>query len=108
MDANICSMHRRSDVVRVLRLREDGLGARRIASQTDLPVSTVRDWLAGSLPAHSRTATADSHPLAGCTLCGQDAHEFSGLPSSYVYLLGLYLGDGCISSHPRGVYRLRI
>jgi hypothetical protein len=25
-----------------------------------------------------------------------------------VYLLGLYLGDGCISAHPRGVYRLRI
>jgi len=25
-----------------------------------------------------------------------------------VYLLGLYLGDGCISTHPREVYRLRI
>lgn len=29
-------------------------------------------------------------------------------PSTYVYLLGLYLGDGCISTHPRGVYRLRL
>jgi hypothetical protein len=28
--------------------------------------------------------------------------------STYAYLLGLYLGDGCISAHPRGVYRLRI
>jgi hypothetical protein len=26
----------------------------------------------------------------------------------YVYLLGLYLGDGCISYTHRGVYRLRI
>lgn len=26
----------------------------------------------------------------------------------YAYLLGMYLGDGCISAHPRGVYRLRI
>jgi hypothetical protein len=26
----------------------------------------------------------------------------------YVYLLGLYLGDGHIARHPRGVYRLRI
>jgi hypothetical protein len=25
-----------------------------------------------------------------------------------VYLLGLYLGDGTISAHPRAVYRLRI
>ena len=28
--------------------------------------------------------------------------------SSYTYLLGLYLGDGFIASHARGVYRLRI
>ena len=26
----------------------------------------------------------------------------------YAYLLGLYLGDGCIATHHRGVYRLRI
>jgi hypothetical protein len=26
----------------------------------------------------------------------------------YSYLLGLYLGDGCISAGPRGVFRLRI
>ena len=26
----------------------------------------------------------------------------------YAYLLGVYLGDGCISTHPRDVYRLRI
>lgn len=26
----------------------------------------------------------------------------------YSYLLGLYLGDGCISKRPKGVYRLRI
>jgi hypothetical protein len=27
---------------------------------------------------------------------------------TYAYLLGLYLGDGLISAHPRGVFRLRI
>jgi hypothetical protein len=30
------------------------------------------------------------------------------LPPEYVYLLGMYLGDGCISTGPRGVHRLRI
>ncbi len=35
-------------------------------------------------------------------------HCFADLSPVYVYLLGLYLGDGCIASHPRGVYRLRI
>ena len=35
-------------------------------------------------------------------------HDFSRLPAkSYCYLLGLYLGDGCISRHRR-VWRLRI
>jgi hypothetical protein len=28
--------------------------------------------------------------------------------ASYAYLLGIYLGDGCISDHPRSVCRLRI
>ncbi len=31
-----------------------------------------------------------------------------GLGPAYVYLLGIYLGDGCISRHPRGVYKLRV
>ncbi len=30
------------------------------------------------------------------------------LPPAYVYLLGVYLGDGCISAHRRGVYRMRV
>ncbi|MFD3544934.1 transcriptional regulator [Streptomyces sp. NPDC058655] len=29
-------------------------------------------------------------------------------PAAYAYLLGLYLGDGCISRHPRGGHYLRI
>lgn len=33
---------------------------------------------------------------------------YGALPPAYVYLLGLYLGDGCISTHRRSVYRLRI
>jgi hypothetical protein len=43
-----------------------------------------------------------------CERCGCDAHQFDELPPDYVYLLGLYLGDGCISAHPRDVFRLRI
>ncbi len=40
--------------------------------------------------------------------CGQLAHRFSELGPTYAHLLGLYLGDGSIASHRRGVYRLRI
>ena len=35
-------------------------------------------------------------------------HQFGLLPSTYAYLLGLYLGDGCISPGRRQVYRLRV
>jgi hypothetical protein len=35
-------------------------------------------------------------------------HVRRDLAASYAYLLGLYLGDGCISRHAREVYRLRI
>jgi hypothetical protein len=35
-------------------------------------------------------------------------HDYGRLPVSYAYLLGLYLGDGNITRHPRGVYRIRI
>lgn len=36
------------------------------------------------------------------------AHHLTKLPVEYVYLLGLYLGDGTISAHRRNVFRLRI
>jgi hypothetical protein len=91
-----------AEVAAVLELRGQGLGARRIAARTGLPVSTVRDWLAGRLPGHARSAAS------GCSVCGHPQHAFDELPADYCYLLGLYLGDGCISAGPRGVYRLRI
>jgi hypothetical protein len=96
----------RADVRRVLRLREDGLGARRIAARSGVPVGTVKDWLAGRLPRHSRVG--DAAEVRVCDRCGHEAHRFEELGAAYLYLLGVYLGDGCISEHTRGVYRLRI
>ena len=40
-------------------------------------------------------------------MCGGSPHVFSDLPDAYVYLLGLYLGDGSIATHPRA-FKLRI
>ena len=42
-----------------------------------------------------------------CSACGT-VHSFGDLPSAYVQLLGLYLGDGYLAPHRRGVFRLRI
>ena len=40
-----------------------------------------------------------------CPRClGQ--HDLTSLPADYVYLLGLYLGDGCLSRHRRSAPHL--
>lgn len=96
-------MHSQLVVEEALNLRAEGLGARRIARRLGLPVSTVQGWLAGQLPARSRP---EAPPR--CPACGHKQHDFGDLGADYVYLLGLYLGDGCISSCQRGVFRLRI
>jgi hypothetical protein len=93
-------MHSRAAVDRVLQLRAEGLGARRISARTGVPVRTVSDWLAGKTPMET--------VARGCKRCGHEEHQFAALPSAYTYLLGIYLGDGCISAAPRRVYRLRI
>jgi hypothetical protein len=84
----------------VLNLAANGKSQLAIARETGVPRSTVRDWLAGRLP----KGRAD----VSCLDCGAQRHRFDELPPAYVYLLGLYLGDGCISAHPRRVYRLRL
>jgi hypothetical protein len=60
------------------------------------------------VPAHSRGRRSGEAAPPTCRKCGQDEHQFATLPREYIYLLGLYLGDGTISSHPRDVFKLRI
>jgi hypothetical protein len=101
-------MHSQATVAEALRLRDDeGLGARRIAVRLGVPLPTVRDWHAGKVPRHSRPDEAGVRPVL-CSTCEQEEHRFEELGPAYVHLLGLYLGDGNISAHRRGVFRLRI
>jgi hypothetical protein len=80
----------------VQRLIADGVNDCEIARQTGIPRCTVRDW---RCQPQIRTRALGGSPCA---------HDFSRLPAkTYSYLLGLYLGDGCISRHRR-VWRLRI
>jgi hypothetical protein len=88
-------------VEQALQLRASGRPGTQIARDLGVPRGTVRDWLAGRTPRAARVGPT-------CPLCREAAHRFDRLPDAYVYLLGLYLGDGCISAHPRGVFRLRV
>jgi intein-encoded DNA endonuclease-like protein len=97
-------MHPEATVASVLALHEAGLNNCEISRRTGVSRPTIRDWVRGKLP-HSYVGV-DSQGL--CDRCRGNEHRFDRLSADYVYLLGLYLGDGNISEHQRSVYRLRI
>jgi LAGLIDADG-like domain len=83
----------------VQRLIAAGMNDCAIARRTGIPRPTVRGW-------RCRPRRRLRRPSASSG-CGID-HDFPALPAAaYCYLLGLYLGDGCISRNRR-VWRLRI
>lgn len=92
-------MHSRATVVAALELSRSGATSAAIGATLGVPARTIRVWLRGQVP-HSVEPK----------LCGRclGEHDLDALPHEYVYLLGLYLGDGCLSRHARDVYKLRI
>jgi hypothetical protein len=79
------------------RLMASGLNNCAIARQIGVPRTTVRDW-------RLRPAIRSRDIGAPCRI----DHDFSQLPAAaYCYVLGLYLGDGCISRSGR-VWHFRV
>jgi hypothetical protein len=90
------------EVQLVLALGAQGLNQSEIARQTGISRTSVRHWLRGETPNRVRSSSS-------CIRCGHPADPFPELTEfSYAYLLGLYLGDGWITAHRRGVYQLHI
>src|SRR5271165_2764272 len=88
--------------LRALELIESGSALRAISLSTGISRSTLREWRDHpERPYRSR---------AYCPRCGTEP----SLPepyADYAYLLGLYLGDGCISASgdpAKGVWKLRV
>ena len=97
-----------------VRLIRSGMNDSAIGRELGIPRETVRDWRRGiesgsggrTMSFTGRTGgTGRRRPGPACPLCSEDG---SLDEEAYAYLLGVYLGDGCLSLHPRGVYRLRI
>ncbi|MFJ6081945.1 hypothetical protein ACIQI8_11120 [Streptomyces sp. NPDC092369] len=79
---------------RVLALVAEGRSLNSVSRETGVSRAAIRSWQQRLEPL-PRIASPDAGPPA-------DHH-------AYAYLLGLYLGDGCISAHPRGTgHYLRI
>lgn len=97
-------MRTRREFLVVENLHRRGLNDRQISCRTGIPRRTVSDWRRGKYSDRYRRRPGDSDDYR----CIQK-HDFSLLPGDrYAYLLGIYLGDGCISRHARSVYRMRV
>jgi hypothetical protein len=69
-----------------------------ISKRLGVSRAALRDWRDHSEPSGARPTD--------CPLCDPDQ---ASLPAAaYAHLLGLYLGDGCVSALKKGVYSLRI
>lgn len=99
-------MRSADDVRRVFQLAEQGLSKAEIARQVGVARATVRDWLnAGEATVLSRPMRVPRprrEPCLGHCTYSQRLDE-----RAYAYLLGQYLGDGCISQIGTG-FRLRV
>ena len=92
-------MHPRATVDRALHLSKQGLIDREVARITGVSIGTVQKWRTGL-----RRTSEKERKHANCPRChGAPLDE-----RAYAYLLGLYLGDGHITRHRRGVFALSI
>jgi hypothetical protein len=92
-----------SDVRRnAIALMERGFSVRSISMSTGINRATLREWRE-----HPEKVI---NPRAVCPRC-TDRATFPEPQADYAYLLGLYLGDGCISrggARDKDVWKLRI
>jgi hypothetical protein len=95
-------MRRQDEIDQVLNLIAAGFNDCQVARITGIPRRTVLDWRHGRTPRRKRSPTG-SAPTE-CEIC--QGRTPSPPQPEYAYLLGLYLGDGCISQTPRS-YRIR-
>ena len=96
-----CEVHPPQVKEQALELIAAGLNDCAVARRAGIPRTTIRDW---------RRAPYSRRPeIAGeaCPRCWRAAKPMRFSAADYAELLAIYLGDGCISVHPR-TQRLRI
>ncbi|MFC3576266.1 transcriptional regulator [Streptomyces yaanensis] len=84
---------------RALALVAQGRSLNSVSRETGISRYAIRSWQTRIEPL-KRTGKP-------CPRC-EDVPSPPKSPAAYAYLLGLYLGDGCISPHHRGVYFMRV
>ncbi|MEU2262219.1 transcriptional regulator [Streptomyces sp. NPDC019645] len=87
---------------RALALIATGRSLNSVSKETGISRAAIRAWQVRIEPLPRLLGQA-----APCPRCRPEPAAPQDTPA-YAYLLGLYLGDGCISAHPRGGHQLRI
>ncbi|MFE6403151.1 helix-turn-helix domain-containing protein [Streptomyces alboflavus] len=82
-----------------LSLVAQGRSLNSVSKELGVSRAAIRSWQIRVEPLNSRGTE--------CPRC-RDIPTKPENEAAYAYLLGLYLGDGCLSRHRRGVYFLRI
>src|SRR5436189_5937213 len=82
-----------------LRLAAAGVNDCEIARLLGIARTTVRDW--------RRTPYAKTRDTATCPRCRRASRPMEFVGGDYAELLGVYLGDGCLSRQGR-TWQLRI
>jgi hypothetical protein len=94
------------EVAAAVRLSRQGADAETVAQATGIPSQTIRSWQRGRVPLRALRVLAG---VPTCAACGEPPHEPSQLDcGAYSYLLGMYLGDGCVYRHSQGTPVLRL
>ena len=101
-----------SQVERALHLSDAGMNNCEIGREIGINRRTVSNWVRGRSRIRKPTEEYKGRRReagGACPRCSGGREFLPGLTRySFAYLLGLYLGDGLISQHPRDVHRLRI
>jgi Homeodomain-like domain len=84
-----------------LALVAQGVNDCEISRRIGVPRRTIMDWRRPTYVPRPK------YPVETCPRCWRATRPIRFTPEDYTELLGLYLGDGCISDHPR-TQRLRI
>ena len=99
-------MRSHEEYERVMTLIAQGMNNSQIERETGISRTTVRDWRRGNVSKRIVAGESGGRPCTGdCRLGEKRASDW---PTIYSHLFGLYLGDGTITHHRRGVMRLRI
>jgi hypothetical protein len=97
-----------ADIRLVFELWNDGLAKAEIARRTGVSRAQVRAWLDAGIVGVLSSPRRDHGYVQGRRCDGSCNLASDVDETAYAYLLGQYLGDGCISEARRHVFRLRL